>query len=212
MDDNVPDPGQIDKTWKEINHDIMKITAEQKGLQIPISEAENPNPAEPETPLAAETAPPVAEETAAEDKKQGSSFPMPAMRPQPLSKIKEEGNVIVAKALAEQLGTSPELKSQMRIDERKMAVLQDQTLAALSHFSYRYVYDKVRYWGHITEWWLTGSQGIGGLGRRHILQALANTSGIQAMEKAKQPNAIARNLWDRNWKQKAESEGKVVEE
>jgi hypothetical protein len=113
--------------------------------------------------------------------------------------------------LAEQLGTSPEIKGDMRIDERKMAVLTDNTLASLSHFSYRFIYDGVRYWGHITEWWLTGSQGIGGMGRRHILQALANTSGIQVMDKAEKPNAVARNIWDRNWKKKAESEGKVVE-
>ncbi len=120
--------------------------------------------------------------------------------------------MIVAKALAEQIGTAPELKAQMRIDERKFAVLDDGTLAALSHFSYRYVYDKVRYWGHITEWWLTGSQGIGGLGRRHVLQALANTSGVQTLDKAKKPNIIARSLWDKNWKQRAEEQGKIVED
>ena len=120
--------------------------------------------------------------------------------------------MIVAKELAGQLGTAPELKAMKRIDERKMAVLDDGTLAALSHFSYRYVYDRVRYWGHITEWWLTGSQGIGGLGRRHILQAMANITGVQSVEKAKQPNIIARSLWDRNWKKEAETEGKVVEE
>lgn len=118
----------------------------------------------------------------------------------------------MAKALAEQLGTAPEMKAQMRIDERKMAVLTPGTLSALSHFSYRHVYDGIRYWGHITEWELVGSQGVGGLGRRHILQALANTSGVQSIEKAKKPNALARNIWDRDWKQSAEKEGKVADE
>ena len=120
--------------------------------------------------------------------------------------------MVVAKKLAGNLGTAPEISAQMRIDERKFAVLDDLTLAALSHFSYRHTYDGVRYWGHITEWWLTGSQGIGGLGRRHVLQALANSSGVQSVDKAKQPNVLARNIWDRNWKGKAESEGKVVDE
>jgi len=210
LTDKIPSPLEITQNDQKAREYITQQTKNQTQTQIP--EPEEPNPAEPETPQAAQTLPAEAEEQATETKKAGSVFPMRSIRPQPPSKIKEEGSVIVAKALAEQLGTSPELKAQMRIDERKMGVLDDGTLAALSHFSYRYVYDKVRYWGHITEWWLTGSQGIGGLGRRHILQAMANISGVQSIEKAKQPNAIARNLWDRNWKQKAETEGKYVEE
>jgi len=210
-DDNIPNPGEITATWKKLNTEIETITKMQKGIPLP-PEPEDPNPAESGEIHPTETTPHQADENAAVQKKEGSSFPMPANRPLPPSKMKKEGNVVVAEKLCEQLGTAPELKAQMRIDERKMAVLQDGTLASLSHFSYRFVYDKVRYWGHITEWWLTGSQGLGGLGRRHILQALANTSGIQSVDKAKQPNAIARNVWDRDWKNKAEQEGKVVDE
>jgi len=137
---------------------------------------------------------------------------LPSLRPTQNKHISEQGSVIVAKELAGQLGTAPDIKAQMRIDERKMAVISDQTLAALSHFSYRYVYDGVRYFGHITEWWLTGSQGIGGLGRRHILQAMANSSGIQSVDKAEKPNVVARNIFNRNWKKDAEAQGKVVEQ
>lgn len=207
-----PDPDQIGINEKDARKYIQKVTSQIKGMEIPVPEPEDPTPAEPETPLAAETSAAEADQNAIVQKKQGASFPMPALRPQPQQRIKEEGNVIVAKALSEQLGTSPELKSQMRIDERKMGVFSSAEVPALAHFSYRYVYDHVRYWGHITEWQLTGSQGVGGLARKHILQALANTSGVQAMEKAKKPNVIARSLWDRNWKEKAESQGQVVEE
>lgn len=210
--DDIPSPLEIVQNDQKAREYIIQQTKQLKGTQVKVPEPEKPTPAESETPKPAQTLPPEAEEQAAVTKEKGSIFPMRSVRPQPLSKVKEEGSVIVAKELAGQLGTSPEMKAQMRIDERKMAVLDDGTLAALSHFSYRYVYDQVRYWGHITEWWLTGSQGIGGLGRRHILQAMANISGVQSVEKAKQPNIIARSLWDRNWKQKAESEGKVVEE
>lgn len=210
-DQNIPSPDQIEETNRELNAEIEKLTKLQKGIPLP-PEPEDPTQAESGVIHPTETTPKEADQHSQTERKKGSSFPMPSNRPQPPQKVKEEGNVIVAKALAEQLGTSPELKQQMRIDERKMAVLQDGTLASLSHFSYRFVYDGVRYWGHITEWWLTGSQGIGGLGRRHILQALANTSGIQSVDKANKPNAIARNIWDRNWKQKAEQEGKVVDE
>ena len=211
MEDEIPSPLKITQNDELARAYIIQQTKQLKGIPSP-PEPEDPTPAEPKTPQPAQTLPEDAKEQAAVTKETGSIFPMKSTRPQPPSEVKEEGSVIVAKALAEQLGTSPELKAQMRIDERKMAVLDDGTLAALSHFSYRYVYDKVRYWGHITEWWLTGSQGIGGLGRRHILQAMANISGVQSVEKAKQPNVIARHLWDRNWQQKAEAEGKVVEE
>jgi len=198
-----PDPNEIDANNKLARAHIQKQTEQQTKEPVPLPE--DPTPAEPKTPQAAETSAPMANQNAKVQKKQGTSFPMPPLRPQQQQKVKEEGNVIVAKELAGQMGTSPELKAQMRIDERKFAVLDDCTLAALSHFSYRYVYDEVRYWGHITEWWLTGSQGIGGLARKHVLQLMANSSGIQSVEKANKPNVIARSLWDRNWKQKAEA-------
>lgn len=206
----MPNPDEIDANQAAARKYIKEKNAADKkaARENDIS----PTPAEPQNPIPAETPPKTGDQNAAVQKQEGASFPMPSIRPQPPQTVKEEGSVIVSKALAEQLGTSPEIKSQMRIDERKMAVLTDGTLAALSHFSYRHVYDGVRYWGHITEWWLTGSQGIGGLGRRHILQALANTSGVQVMDKAEKPNALARNIWDRNWKEKAAAEGKVVEE
>lgn len=206
----IPDPDEIDNNMK-IARDFINAKNKQQKKDDDAT-APQPMMAEPQAPKPAETQKDDAKENAGVQRDAGAQFPMPSIRPQPPQTTKEEGSVIVAKALSEQLGTSPEIKAEMRIDERKMAVLSDTTLAALSHFSYRFVYDGVRYWGHITEWWLTGSQGIGGLGRRHILQALANTSGIQVMDKAEKPNAVARNIWDRNWKDKAEKEGKVVEE
>jgi len=209
-DDDIPDPSTIEENDAAARKYIEKVTAETKKLDR--ERRLLPMPAEPENPKPAETRKHTAKENAGVQRKEGAIVPISQYRPQPPAAQKEEGSVIVAKALSEQLGTSPEIKAEMRIDERKMAVLTDKTLAALSHFSYRFVYDEVRYWGHITEWWLTGSQGINGLGRRHILQALANTSGVQVQEKAEKPNAVARNIWDRNWKKKAESEGKVVDE
>jgi hypothetical protein len=208
--DDIPDPDAIESNDVDARAYIEKVTAETKKKER--QRRILPQPAEPENPKPAETGKHAAKENAGEQKKEGAIVPISQYRPQPPAANKEEGSVIVAKALSEQLGTSPEIKAEMRIDERKMAVLTDKTLAALSHFSYRFVYDEVRYWGHITEWWLTGSQGINGLGRRHILQALANTSGVQVTEKADKPNAVARNIWDRNWKKKAEAEGKTVEE
>lgn len=208
--EHIPDPDAIKKNEQEKREYLLNLRKQQKSE--PQTVREEPMPAEPEHPVASEISPQEADKEAAVQKKTGATFPMPSLRPQPPQKIKKEGNVVVAEALAEQLGTAPELKAQMRIDERKMGVFTTTEVPALAHFSYRYVYDEIRYWGHIVEWQLTGSQGVGGLARKHILQALANTSGVQSVEKAKKPNVIARQLWDRNWRQNAEQEGKIVED
>ena len=208
--DEIPNPDEIVSNQQSSREYIQKTNRETK--QAEEQQKAIPQAQEPKQPNPAQITVKEADETAKLQRIASPSFPTSVSRPSAPKNVKEEGNVIVAKALAEQLGTSPEIKGQQRIDERKMAVLSDTTLASLSHFSYRYIFDGVRYWGHITEWWLIGSQGIGGLGRRHILQALANTSGIQSVDKAKTPNAVARNVWDRNWKNKAEQKGEVVEE
>jgi len=133
-------------------------------------------------------------------------------RPSPPNTKAEQGSVIVAKHLAPQLLSSPEFLAEGRWDERKLAVLKEGDLAAMSHFSYRYVYDGIRYWGHITEWWLTGSQGVGGLGRQHALKAIGASTGAQSIEKARKPGVLARNLWNKNWKEKALIQGQEPEE
>lgn len=207
---DIPDPGQIEENDRIAREYVRSINFYTKRLEA--ARRNLPEPAETREPKPAEPTKAQIVEQAQLQKNIGSTIPISNIRPQAPAQIKEEGSVIVAKGLAEQLGTAPEMKAEMRIDERKMAVLDDATLAALSHFSYRFVYDGVRYWGHITEWWLTGSQGIGGLARRHILQALANTSGVQSIEKAEKPNVLARNIWDRNWREKAESQGKQAEQ
>lgn len=198
----------------EIDAEEQRIINQMKNNKMPqnVFLDIEPTPAHTDTPVAAETGPQAADEQASRQEDKGAIFPMPVTRPQAPKSTREDGSVIVAKELAGQMGSAPEIRADQRIDERKFAVLQDGTLAALSHFSYRYVYDKVRYWGHITEWWLTGSQGIGGLGRRHVLQLMANSSGVQTVEKARKPNIIARSLWKKDWKREAEREGKVVEE
>lgn len=137
---------------------------------------------------------------------------MPLTRPSHDKPVQETGSVIVAKALAAQLASNLNFLFQGLIDERKLAVLDELEITALNHFQYRNEIDGIRYWGYVVDGERVGSQGKDGIGRRHILTALANTSGVQAIEKAKPPNLIARNIWDRNWKEKATISGKAVDE
>lgn len=135
-------------------------------------------------------------------------------RPQPPRPSNDSANVVVAKTLSGNLGTSPEISSGMRIDERKFSVQNDLTLTALSYLDYRGKVDKIRFWDFFVDWELCGAQGIKGLARRHILQALAASAGNTGSvgSKAQRPGMFARNVWKRDWKDKAYGRGEIVEE
>ena len=205
-------PQDIDTLEKEKQDKILQLRKEQKlAAEQPAPKKQKPKAMEGKTPRPAETTKEKSDQNAQQQSGQVPQIAPASTRPQPDSKKTEEGSVIVAKHLAPQLATDPDLLAQGRWDERKVAVLDEGTLAAMSHFSHRYVYDGVRYWGHIVEWWLTGSQGIGGRGRTDILKAIGASAGVQSVERTKAPNVIARNLWARDWEKKAAAEGKVPE-
>jgi hypothetical protein len=136
----------------------------------------------------------------------------PGGRPQPDKNKNEQGSVIVAKHLAPQLGSDPDHLAEGRWDERKLAVLTEEDVAAMSHFSYRYVYDGIRYWGHTVEWWLIGTQGVNGRGRSDILKVIGAATGVQSREIVQKPGVLARNLFNRDWRQKADAQGQEVRE
>lgn len=137
---------------------------------------------------------------------------VPYSRPSPNKAATESGSVVVAKALAAQLLSDSRHLSQGIIDERKTAVLNDYTATALGYFSYRSQVQRQRFWGHVVGWELVASQGVDGRGRRDALNAMRAITGAQSTEVVKQPNLLARNIWKKDWKQKAESEGKEVAE
>jgi hypothetical protein len=204
---------QLSGAGKESRKAAQGIAQRKKTVEKMLTKEpeHTPQKMEEQLPRPAESTVPKSDEAAAVWKDRGLTSVPGSTSPHPPETKHEEGSVLVAKHLAPQLGTDPSILGEGRWDERKMAVIKEGTLAALSHFSARYVYDGVRYWGHITEWWLTGSQGIDGRGRRDVLAAIGASTGAQSVEKAKAPNVIARNLWSRNWKEQAAASGKVVE-
>jgi len=221
---NIPDPDQIKEREEEIrllSYKLAPITiipAAKPIIDLPDMEAEsrqkNPLPPETKDPAGHEKSKGEIIEASKIQKKKppaiATSFP--GSRPVRPDKLQKDAGYIVAEKLAPQLGADPEILASGRWDERKNSVLTSREVMALAHFSYRYVYDKVRYHGHLVDWILVGNQGVGGLGRRHYLQAIASASGSHQIDKAIKPNVLSRNLWDRDWKNKATAEGKVVEE
>lgn len=140
-------------------------------------------------------------------------------------KAPEDAVVTVAKTLAPQLGSDPKHLSKGEIDQRKFAVLNEPTQAALAYFNWRgggqkYKNSKgenkrrrgIRFWRNLVDWELNTSVSIGGLGRRQTIQETAAAAGVGkgVMEVAERPNILARNITKRNWKEEAAKEGKVV--
>lgn len=189
---------------------LLPKTPEQT-LKIKEKTEPVPQPMEGKTPRPAESTIKQADEHAITQRATGPMGMPGSTRPAPPETKHEEGSVIVAKHLAPQLATDPSILANGYWDERKMMVIKDGILPPITHFSARFTYDGVRYWGHLVEWILIGSQGVDGRGRRDILAAIGASTGAQSIEKAQAPNVIARNLWSRNWKEKAASEGKVVD-
>jgi len=140
---------------------------------------------------------------------------------------KEDAVITVAKALAPQMGSSPKFLSEQEIDQRKFAVLNEYTQAALAYFNWRGGGQKyktrkgeiktrrgIRFWRNLVDWELNTSPSLGGLGRRQIIQETAAAAGVGkgVFEVAQKPNVLARNITSRDWREKATQEGKVVQE
>lgn len=145
-----------------------------------------------------------------EESKDMYKTPTPPLR-EAGKKEKESGSAIVSKHLAPQLLSAPSFLNDQAIDERKTCVINEITQTSYNYFSYRGEIDQIRFWNWFVDFELTSSQGIGGLARRHALQAIANASGVSVQETARRPNVLARNVWSRDWEKRAESEGKRIE-
>jgi len=119
---------------------------------------------------------------------------------------------VVAQTLIPQLGSDNLHLTKQIIDMRKYAVLSEPTQAALGYFDYRADVDKIRFWKHVVDWELNSTPSIGGLNRRQNIQAIGAATGARPVEVAEKPNVLARNITNRQWKEKAAREGKMVVE
>ena len=125
---------------------------------------------------------------------------------------KDSGVVVVARALAGQLGSDQAHLIEQQIDQRKFAILHPLCRAAMGHFNYRAGVDQIRYYGWVIDWELNSSPSENGVGRRQAIQMVnaAAGGGKGSMEVADRPNILQRNLTQRNWKERAVKEGKVI--
>ena len=109
-----------------------------------------------------------------------------------------------------QMASAQLILGQGRIDERKLTHISDLGQVALSHFAYRGKVDKIRFWGFIYEELLALAVSIGGQRANQIIKIVSAYTGSPQPEFAQKPNWFARNTTQRDWKEKAESEGKTI--
>lgn len=125
----------------------------------------------------------------------------------------QDGTQEIARVLVPQMGSDDTFISKGLIDQRKYAYLEDAgEVLAISHFRYRAKHDNVRYFDHLCDDYLNLTPSIQGLNRRQTIDLTAASTGSKAPELIKKPGLLARNIWKRGWRDKAEREGKVVVE
>lgn len=109
-----------------------------------------------------------------------------------------------------QMASSGVILGKGKIDERKLTHISDLGQVALSHFAYRGYVDKIRFWAFIYEELLALAVSIGGERANQIIKLTSAYSGSPQPEFAQKPNWLLRNTTQRNWKEKAEQEGKTI--
>ena len=69
------------------------------------------------------------------------------------------------------------------------------------------------FWRRIKKSTLNLNISIGGRGRRDVLQGISGSKGVvSGVEFAKRPGWIGRNVTQKDWKEEADKEGKVIVE
>ena len=128
---------------------------------------------------------------------------------------REDGQGIIAKKLAVQLGTAPKIIGVQEYDDYKLGNFTSVASAlACAHFEKRGIEDGVGYYAFMSNRIKSIFIGVNGRGRNDILKlaAYTNPGGSASLEPAKKPNVVARNLFRRNWQNEAKRQGQTIEE
>jgi len=149
-------------------------------------------------------------------------------RPNPLEEQGfTTGQEVVASNLSPQLGSDAKDLAKGGVDMRRLAVLSEPLQTVLAYFSWRgggqeftvkkrvngeeipvkIVRKGVRFWNHITDFYLNTSPSIDGRGRRQLIEMQrATTPGIRQppLEEGEKPGWLGRNITQRDWREKVE--------
>jgi len=127
-------------------------------------------------------------------------------------KYPDHPGLIAEERLVPQLGTSPQYISENNeYDHRILSYLNATEVAWTTLAELIPDYAGGRLFRRLAYIYKMNKRSQGGWTSQNILKALGNLRGIPApKEIARKPNILARNLWNRDWKEKAIEEGKEV--
>lgn len=127
-------------------------------------------------------------------------------------KYPEHPGIIAEEVLVPQLGTFPDIMAEtFRYDDRILTKLNPMEALWMSIVELVPDYGGGLIWKRFAHEYRMLKRSQGGWNTSNILKALGNLRGTPGpSEIARKPNALARNLWNRDWKEKAIEQGKDV--
>lgn len=130
-----------------------------------------------------------------------------------MSDVEQENKLpTLAQTLGPQFGSSSKVLAEGDRDITIFAYTSLGEIIALAHLLYRGEVDKNRYYNFFAKKYLALTQSVEGRGSKRAIDGIAAESGSQSPSFTNKPNIVARNVWKRDWREKAEREGKTVVE
>lgn len=125
-------------------------------------------------------------------------------------KYPEHPGMIAEEILSPQLGTFPDIMAEtFRYDDRILSKINSLEALWMSIVQLIPEYGGGLMWKRFAHEYRMLKRSEGGWGTQNIIKALGNLRGVSGpMEIARKPNIFARNLWSRDWRERATEEGK----
>jgi len=111
---------------------------------------------------------------------------------------------VIASTLAPQLGSDSSILAQGRTDMRRLTVIARDDMRFVLYATVRAKKSPV--WADLLEAYANWSVSVGGRGRRDIIRMEAVSKGgaaqVESEINLQPPNVLARNIYNRDWKEK----------
>lgn len=128
-------------------------------------------------------------------------------------KDKETEQLTAESVLGPQLGSDPEKLVKARYDNRILSKIHPFEPACMAYFLRKSNKKGGRFWRGLIDDMLKLKRSEEGWGTNKIIQFTAATKGAPSVgELQRKPGILQRNITDRDWKKKAEEQGRTVVE
>ena len=112
--------------------------------------------------------------------------------------------------IGEQLASDAVKLIKGRSDPRRLSMISEAEVLALSYFSQIPHNEGGEYCESFIEDYLTLKMSVGGWRSNQLIRLVQGSKGVAAGELVKKPGVVGRLITNRDWKEKAEREGATV--